>query len=203
MTAFLVFCALLIANSALCRDFGTQGHTYTIVEPDLLKQMMQRLRQLEEDGTLARHNQKMLTQAEERVRRPAPVSGMIKTTTSRTFFYDPSLTVPFDLKDHKGQIFHKAGTRVNPLAFRSLTKSLVFIDGDDEAQVAWAAQQANAKIILTNGSPFALMEVWDHPVYFDQGGTITSKLRIRHVPALVTQEGLKLKISELVREGKP
>jgi conjugal transfer pilus assembly protein TraW len=145
----------------------------------------------------------MLEKAEKGIRRPAPVTGITKAIESREFFYNPSITVPFDLKDHKRRIFHKKGTRINPLTYRSLRQSLILIDGDDEKQVAWAFRHIKAKIILTSGSPFDLMESWNGPVYFDQGGRLTSKLGIRHVPAVVTQEGLQLKILEVMLEERP
>ena len=36
------------------------------------------------------------------------------------------------------------------------------------------------------------------PVYYDQNGTLTRQLGIAQVPALVSQEGLRLRIDELV-----
>lgn len=203
MTILLLFCALTVASPASSREFGTQGHTYAIKEPDLLQQITQKLMALDESGSLARHNRLMLEKAEKGIRRPAPVVDITKSTELREFFYDPSLTVPFDLKDHKGRVFHKKGTKVNPLKHISLSHSLIFIDGDDEQQVAWASQKKKVKIILVSGSPFGLMEAWNRPIFFDQEGRLTSKLGIRQVPAVVSQEGLKLKISEVVLEGQP
>jgi conjugal transfer pilus assembly protein TraW len=194
--------SLVLSSPISSKDFGVQGHTYPIAEPDLLQQLMRRLGQLDADGTLAHQNKRMAAEASQRLRHPAPVQGLTKTRTPRTFFVDPSIAVPVDLKDQDGNVFHKKGTRVNPLRYRSLTRALVFMDGDDAGQVEWAAQQTKAKgkakIILTKGSPFDLMELWGRPVYFDQGGRLIAKLGIRHVPAVVSQEGLKLRIEEVV-----
>jgi conjugal transfer pilus assembly protein TraW len=52
-------------------------------------------------------------------------------------------------------------------------------------------------VILTGGSYLDLMRRWKRPVFFDQQGTLTDKLGIRHVPALVTQDGKRLKIEEI------
>jgi conjugal transfer pilus assembly protein TraW len=186
--------------SANAKSFGEHGHTFEIVEPDLLKQISQKLKVLEEDGTLAEHKNKLLQQAKRSISHPKSVAGITKATENHTFTYDPSLTVPFDLKDHKGSVFHKAGTRVNPLQYKSLTSALIFINGDDQAQITWAKSiqaKQSVKVILTSGSPFQLMELWKTSVYFDQGGTLTKKLGIKHVPAIVVQDGLKLKISEV------
>jgi conjugal transfer pilus assembly protein TraW len=50
------------------------------------------------------------------------------------------------------------------------------------------------------GAPLLLSEELKVPVYFDQSGLLTKKLGIHHVPALVTQEGMRLRIEEIKRE---
>lgn len=196
----IIALAINFASPAGARDLGVHGHTFEIIEPDLLKQIEHKLKVLNEDGTLAEHERKLMEKAKKSVLRPQGVKGITKAIEDRTFTYDPSLLVPYDLKDHKDRVFHKAGTRVNPFQYKSLSSVLAFIDGDDEEQVAWAEgiqAKQQTKVILTSGAPFQLMEAWKVPVYFDQGGTLTKKLGIHHVPALVVQEGLKLKISEI------
>lgn len=195
--------SFLLCTTTYGKDFGVYGHTFEIQEPDLLKQLEGKLTALEQDGTLAHYNESLVKKAQQRLQRPESVQGITKATSAREFFYDPSITVPYDLKDHQGKVFHSAGTRVNPLQFHSLTHFLVFINGDDPVQVAWVqANYSTAKIILVQGSPFDLMEQWDKPVYFDQGGKLTTKLGVKHVPAIVKQEGLMLKVSEIVLEGE-
>lgn len=204
-TVLLLTAAL--QSHVLAKDFGVHGHAFEIQEPDLLKQMEYKLQRLEQEGKLAELNERMVQRTKMVLSHPQPVAGITKATQARTFTYDPSIVVPYDLKDHEGRVFHRAGTRINPLHTHSLSSSLVFLDGEDKAQVGWVEQtylQASQrlKIILTSGSPFQLMEQWKHqdypPVYFDQGGKLTNKLGIRHVPAVVVQEGFKLKISEIV-----
>ncbi|MBY0293013.1 MAG: type-F conjugative transfer system protein TraW [Alphaproteobacteria bacterium] len=196
-----------LQSHVLAKDFGVQGHVFEIQEPDLLKQMEHRLKRLEQEGKLAELNERMVQRTKTVLVHPQPVAGITKATQARTFTYDPSIIVPYDLKDHEGRIFHRAGTRINPLHTHSLSSSLVFLDGEEKAQVNWVEKtylqlHQRPKIILTSGSPFQLMEQWKHqdcpPVYFDQGGKLTKKLGIHHVPAVVVQEGLELKISEIV-----
>ena len=196
-----------LQSHVLAKDFGVHGHSFEIQEPDLLKQMEYKLKRLEQEGKLDDLNDKMVQRTKKVLSHPQPVAGITKATQARTFTYDPSIIVPYDLKDHEGRIFHRAGTKINPLHTHSLPSSLVFLDGEDKAQVDWVEKTylqipQHPKIILTSGSPFQLMEQWEHqdypPVYFDQGGKLTNKLGIRHVPAVVVQEGLKLKISEIV-----
>jgi conjugal transfer pilus assembly protein TraW len=42
------------------------------------------------------------------------------------------------------------------------------------------------------------MRAWRTPVYYDQQGVLTRRLGIQQVPALVSQEGLRLRIDEMV-----
>ncbi len=179
---------LMLVLSALLIDLGTHGHTFEIAEPDLLKQIT--------DGVKNLEKQTLIDKVRSSISRPQPVAGITKATDTKVFYYDPSIIVPNDLKDQTGRIFHKAGVRINPLSYRALSKCIIFIDGDDETQVKWAIEQ-KGKIVLTSGSPTQLMDELDRPIYFDQGGKLTSKLGIKHVPAIVTQEGMKLKITEL------
>jgi conjugal transfer pilus assembly protein TraW len=81
-----------------------------------------------------------------------------------------------------------------------LREGLIFIDGDDEKQVQFALKvrtqkEKKLKIVLVKGMPLKLQKqnkVW---IYFDQGGVITRQFGINQIPALVEQDGLKLKIS--------
>ncbi len=204
LVAFLLadHCLLTTAKAV---ELGTFGHTFEIQEPDLLKEIHSKLHHLRESGELEKHKEILLKKAEKTIHTPPPVEGITKATRPRTFAYDPSITVPYDLKDHQGRVFHKKGTKINPLEYRSLSSALIFMDGRDEDQVTWVQEtyikpHLKNKIILTAGSPFDLMEKWDTPIYFDQGGTLTKKLGIQHVPAVVVQEGPKLKVTEIALE---
>ncbi len=194
-------CFLFFSAGISAKDFGVQGHLFEIIEPDLLEHIEKKLAQLEKSGELTQHQDVLQKRATAAIRRPKDVPGIKNVIKSRVFYHDPSITVPYDLKDLQGQTFQKAGRKVNPLKIRSMTKKLVFIKGDDKKQVEWAQSKFNFsrdKLILVNGSPFELMEQLNHPVYFDQGGTLTKKLTIRAVPAVVSQEGLLLKIEEVL-----
>ena len=53
------------------------------------------------------------------------------------------------------------------------------------------------KPILTAGSYLDLMKSWRVPVYYDQQGVLVRRFGITQVPALVSQEGMRLRIDEL------
>jgi len=193
--AFLL--SLFVISPLGAVDYGTQGHVFEIAEPDLLTQIEKRLQTLESNGEIKRHQDILVDRTRKSIRNPKPISSITKATSRREHTFDPFITVPYDLKDHQGQVFQKAGTRINPLKLRSLSSHLLFIDGEDAYQVAWAEQyQHKSLVVLVSGSPFDLMEMWGRPVYFDQDGRLTSKLGIQHVPAVVEQKDLLLKVTE-------
>jgi conjugal transfer pilus assembly protein TraW len=91
---------------------------------------------------------------------------------------------------------------VNPLDIVSLSRHLFFFDARDAGQLARAREvleryQGKVKLILTGGSHLELARKWKQPIYYDQQGALTGKLRIRQVPALVSQEGRRLRIDEI------
>ncbi len=194
----------LISMNAESKHLGTFGHTFDIIEADLLEIIQQKLGILEKEGALAKHQTEIQERIQQQIKRPISVANIIKTKTPRVFIYDPSIKVPYDLKDHQGNIFVTAGTIVNPLDTHHLQQSLVFIDGDDQAQVDWALQEnnMNTKIILINGEPFDLIDKYEQAFYYDQGGKLVEKFGIYQVPARVSQENKSLKVEEILIEAK-
>jgi len=94
MSRFSLFIlSFMLAPPALSKDWGTNGHLYEITEPDLLKQITQKLIALEKKGTLAHHNRLFLEKAEKGVRRPKPVDGLTKTTKAGTYCAQKALGV--------------------------------------------------------------------------------------------------------------
>ena len=94
------------------------------------------------------------------------------------------------------------GTTKNPLEVVSLSKHLLFFDGSDSEQVRHARALidrygGNVKPILVAGSYLDLMKTWQLSVYFDQQGALTTKCGITQIPAMVSQEGLRLRIDEI------
>ena len=190
------------AGGARAMDLGVIGPTYEISEPHLLQMIEQRLREKERSGELGR----LEAQARERgiatVKNPPPVTGLRATDAVRTFYFDPSFSLDRSILGPQGELLFSAGTRKNPLEVVSLSRHLLFFDARDPRQVGRARQliahyQGRVKPILVGGSYLDLMQSWHVPVYYDQQGLLTRRLGITQVPALVSQEGLRLRIDEL------
>lgn len=190
----------LVSQGASARDYGQQGAVFPIIETDLLSVIQNKLTSLQASGALERANKELAARTEARVKRPPPVKGIVGASQSRSWIHDPTITVEQDLRDGKGRVIVARGTRVNPLDTVPLRQRLVFLDGDDPAQVAWARAKTtalNAKLILVRGSPFILMKAEQRRFYFDQSGTLTRRFGVRAVPAVIEQAGRTLKVSEI------
>lgn len=212
MTRALLIAAALAAaaipGAAEARDYGQQGTVFPVIERDLLEQIHARLVGLEKSGETARLNEQLKRQTIARVNRPLSVAGLTRATADRRWTFDPTITLGADIRGAKGELIHAAGTRVNPLDSVSLRAELLFIDGDDPAQLAWAMRQdRGAKLILVEGAPLELMKARQRRFYFDQGGKLVAKFGIGAVPARVRQHGRLLEIAEVAMpirtEAKP
>ncbi len=181
---------------ALAQHLGTFGETFNILEKDLLEQITFELNKLSENSEFQNLQIKIQNDFVKSAI-PTPVLEVTKTSNPRVFFYDPSIKVSNDLKDHKGKIFVKANSMFNPLKIYKLREALLFIDGEDKNQVNWSLNYGfPCKIILTNGSPFKLMDKYLVKIYFDQHGSLVKKFGIKQIPAIVTQKGEKLQVEE-------
>ena len=178
------------------------GPIYEIIESDVIEFMEHRLKRLEKTGELAKINAQFNEQAIRHIEQPKKVVGIKNTVNPRKFYYDPTVSAPFDLQDANGRIFHRKGDQVNPLDTVKLMSNLIFIDGANNTQINWMLKEdRNVEvpntIILVNGKPIELMKRLEKMIYFDQHGLITKKLGITQVPAKVSQEDYKLLIEEI------
>ena len=191
-----------IALPAHAQHLGVIGPVYPIAEPSLLALIQSKLRELAANGGLERLQRESQTRIRRQIEEPAPVAGLTRTATARTFHFDPSIEVPYPISDAEGRLIVAPGTRVNPLDVVSLSRPLFFFDARDAEQVERARREiaehrGQVKLILTGGSYLELMRRLKQTVYYDQQGLLTTRLGIHQVPARVTQDGKRLRIDEL------
>jgi conjugal transfer pilus assembly protein TraW len=197
---FAVALLLLAGTTAIAAE--QIGPVHPIVEPDLLKEIHRVLKEKEASGELARLQREGIERAKRSAENPRPVEGVTKTVKARTFYWDPTVTAPRTITDDQGNVVVQAGTRVNPLDYVALPNNMVFFDGRDSGQVTKALQliehyKGRAKPILVAGPVAELSRKWKRQFYFDQGGSLVRKLGIRQVPAVVSQDGKRLRIDEV------
>lgn len=198
----LLLMGLSVFVQAHAVDVGVYGETYDIQETDLLAYIKQRLSALKDSGEMTKMQAHQLGQTKAHADRPVPLK-LTKADRDRTWLFDPSVTVPYDLTDQNGRVFVSKGTKVNPLKARPFNEVLVFFDGDDKDQVTWAkaidAKLAHTvhKLILVKGSVSEQVKNFHQAIYFDQQGKITQHFGLQKVPCLLKQNGLQLQIAEV------
>jgi conjugal transfer pilus assembly protein TraW len=179
------------------KSLGKQGAVFPIKEESLIDVIQSRLMAAQKEGKIEKLNQEFAKRVKESALNPKPVEGLSKATFPRSFYYDPSLRIEQDIKDHEGRFIAKKGTVLNPLDYLSWGEPLLLIDGLDEEQLQWSLTQ-KGKVVFVAGSSIEAEGRLKRPIYFDQAGKITSKFSIRCVPARISQSGKRLKIEELV-----
>ncbi len=202
LSPWLFAAATCWALGAQAANLGTIGPTYPVAEKNLLDVIMAVLRAKEASGELKRHDKEARDRAAYAVNNPRPVDGLRRAQAARTFYFDPTFTLQSNVVDSAGAVLFPAGTRKNPLEVVSLSKHLLFFDARDPRQVARAREliehyQGKVKPILVGGSYLDLMKRWNKPVFYDQDGTLVRKFGIVAVPAIVSQEGQRLRIDEV------
>jgi conjugal transfer pilus assembly protein TraW len=111
---------------------------------------------------------------------------------------DVTFTLPFDLKDAKGNIIYPEGYTYNPLARISMTR-LIVIDGTDEEQIRWAVERREelqpAKILLSKGSLVKVKRQYGIRT-FHLNDQIMERMQIEQVPCTVVQNDGLLEVTE-------
>ena len=198
----IIISALLLSINAKAKDFGVVGRTSEIKEVDAIEEIKGKLSDMEARGELDEHNERMKKEVSDRIKSPKSLN-LVRAGEVREYEYDPTLEVKEDLRDARGIVFHRKGTKVNPLDVVSMPYELIFFDGEDEDQLKYVIKkyeesEIKPKLILTGGSPVTLEEEYKLDFYFDQRGVLIKQLGIKAVPAIVMQDGKVLKIREVM-----
>lgn len=194
----------VIASPAVGGDLGHYGATFPIVEKDLFSVLRAKLMAAQKSGKMEALNKAFAARVKQRLERPTPVEGLTRAVQRRSWLYDPTFVVPKDFSDTRGRVFARAGDRINPLErLPNYNRVLVFIDGDDRQQFAYAVNRSKARpqdkvyIVLTKGAPLEIMRKDKVEVFFDQSGYLTQKFGFSHLPAVVEKDGLALRVTEV------
>lgn len=199
MKVILLAVCIAFSSAAWCRDLGVVGETFPIIETDFIEMIQERLAEKVENGELDALHEGMKKQAIDYTRRPVG-ADLPPAREYRAVEINPVLTLDHDITDAEGKVLFQAGTQINPLHARPLTKWLCFFDGDDAAQVGWILSKCGDKplnkLIMTNGDIAALSETHKRRFYFDQKGALIERFTILALPAVVRQSGDLLYVEE-------
>lgn len=186
--SFLMIMLVLQTSLTSAKNLGVIGPTYPLAETDFLQWIKSRLQEKIQNGEFANWQMEQIQAIKNSADRPEAVAGLTPTPQTRSWLYDPTLTLTHKL--------------LNPLDHVAWTKTLLFYDGDDPEQVAWAKKmnqqlKGQTLLILTKGSVSEQTQLFKQRIYFDQGGKLVSRFNINHVPATVSQEGKQLRVTEV------
>ena len=203
----ILIAALTISGIAVAgtgTDLGVIGQTYEIAEPSMLDTIYGKLKAAEDNGELAKIEKDMKQRFIAYANRPRGVS-LPRTKTHKARYFDPTVRFTESIKDHDGNVLWPAGTSVNPLEYIALSRQWIFFNADDPDQAAWAKAYTKrfpgqVLLILTQGPVLKLMQAWGVRLYFDQGGKLAERLRIETLPSVISQDGKRLRIDEIVLE---
>ncbi len=177
------------------KDLGVRGKLYDVVETDMLSYIKSRTRGVDME-TL---REEMTTRIEKTHRALSSVSLDVPAAEeNRVRYVDPSVKITSPLYDHAGREILSAGT-VNPFDHMSLSKSILVLR-EDQIQTTIAEMKRikqNPVLILTDGDLRKSSIKAGQNVY-RATGFILQRLQIEKVPSLVTQDGRKLRVQEIV-----
>ena len=198
----LAAAALVVgAGQGAAKDLGVVGALFEIAEPNLVDALNARFEELERTGAVDQLREDMTARTKGYVLEPRPVPGVGAVEEESVRFFDPSITVAEDIADHRGVVFVRAGTVVNPLdSIVAPVPAMLMIDGFDPAQVEWAMGQGteiDSRIILVRGRPIDLTKAHKRRFYFDQDGLISDRFGVVAVPTRIDRDGRRFRITEV------
>lgn len=131
---------------------------------------------------------------------PEPIHPLKRATVSRAYAWEPKVKEPEQLGDPSS--WPQSAGRVNPFEFVTLTEPLLFFNPRDQVQLDKALEiirkhNGRVKAVMVGYPTPEVFRQWKSVAYVDQRGDMARKLKIAAGPALVTQDGKKLRIEEL------
>ena len=194
---------LLILGMASCfaDNLGVVGKVYPINEPDMIAWIKSKADAMMKSGEWQQIQNKTIANVKQQINNPTPVIGITDATVTKVTYFKPMIQTKQDISDTRGHVIAKAGN-YNALRYKPFDVQLLFINGNNLKQVDWALAKnsesgTKTKIVLTQGSFMNLDKKYKVWFYYDQNGKYTQKLNIKHVPAIVIQDGDQLKITEI------
>ncbi len=182
-------------STIFAKDFGRQGHVFEIREERFSEMIQRKLSRLDLNKERIEFQQKLWDMVNE------PKSlGLRRARKERDYEIDLSYVVKENIEDLNGKMIAYRGQKINPFDYITLDKEIVFINSNDQQQLAWLEanyKDKNCCLILTEGRPIEISAKLNRQVYFDQFGTLSKRFKITAVPAVIKQEALAARVYEI------
>ena len=185
----------VIQAEASGKNLGVHGKLYEIKEESMLSYVRRKAGSI--DMRVLRES--MEKKLEESYAEHSSVSLDIPSATEeRVRYIDPSVRVRYPLHDHTGKIISPAGV-ANPLDHVSLSKNILVLREDQVKRALEKIGKSGKKpiLILTDGDIKRASSLADQAVY-KASPFMLRRLQIEKVPSIITQEGKKLRVEEMI-----
>lgn len=189
---------LCLIASISAEDLGVIGKTYPIGEQNLLDYIKTRAAKMVNDGTWQKYQQELIAKTERQIDYPPAIAGITKTTESSVRYFDPSVRINSDVVDpYTKTVLAKKGQIINPTTYVPFNNELIFIDGRDPEQVAYAlAESKHSKfrtsiVLIAAVKLRELMAQEQQVLFYDQGAVLVKKFGVQHVPTIIYQDQLQ------------
>lgn len=184
------------------KDYGKQGITWEIIEPDLIEEMKSRIAKVDWEG--------MKNRAVDRFWSKQKVYQIKQAKTGRTQVFDPTMVVARDVVNSDGKVMLEAGTAVNPLHSMPLTKKYVIFDARLKSNVEFATRIRDENMKVGRGVSFIISNLetekgWEgfsalnaklgNPVFL-MNDKFLARFKITALPSVIEARGDKIVITE-------
>lgn len=189
--AILYLCVL----SAQAKNLGSFGRTYPVAEKDALTEIEDRARQVDWNKVLDKKKA-------ENYQGPPDKGSLPRVQRERVRQIDMTYTTEIDVPDGKGGILYPKGYTFNPLEYLTYSKTIIVINGNDKAQVAWFkdsaySRQLDVTLLITEGAFGVIAEQVDRTVSY-ANNKIISRFQLTAVPSIIRQKGKLMEVTEIV-----
>jgi conjugal transfer pilus assembly protein TraW len=184
------------SNTVYAKDLGRYGSVFDIAEEDFLSMIENKLKLYEANGRLEKFQNDYSEKLKNQIIRPNRVIGITKTKENKIRKFDPTIELEEEILipiEEGTTISYNKGTKINPLDYQIFDEKMIFIDGDDAYQKAFANKyldsNPNTSIILVNGKPGPeTINDKEYFYYFDQWGVYSKRFQITVVPSVIYQK---------------
>lgn len=184
-----VLAALFSAYAYSCTNLGTYSAVWKIKEKSAVDEIKEHISHY---GWRKLLNRKVFLKAfreyENRLAVDLP-------TASKHMVYKVNMeyTLPFDIKDSKGNVIYPKGYTFNPLDFISIPFVYVIINGSSSKQIEWFKRSSyyakiKSMLLICRGDVLSLEKELKIPVFY-ANRTIIKRFNIRAVPSVAFQKG--------------
>lgn len=188
-------------------DLGVRGPVVDIEEKNLMDEIAARINRIDQKKAIARAKADYWAKKK--------YVGLTRATEDREFMFEPIVTATADIKDVKGKILIRRGTRVNALSKMPFTRSVIVYDPNRRRERVLATRLRKDAIrrgkkpvmIITRPEESSFQSIFDEEkkvgdkVYL-LSKALAKRMQIIHTVSVVEAEGTHFIVKEFAATGE-